>query len=96
MRDHQCCNEDPAAGANVGSPKRILNTGPLDSDPALRLIDYSGGDGERVKYCAQSNCWGEGEEEHYTTTEETYQARGKGIKLEKLPRMFQDAVFGMV
>ena len=92
LRDHQNCNEVSVKGTDAESPKRLIDTGPLDDNPALRLIECSDGDGERVKYCALSYCWGERREKNYMTTRETYQVRRNGITFEELPRTFRDAV----
>lgn len=92
LKDHQICNERPLGCADTEGPKRLIDTGPLDDDPAPRLIDYpDSGDGKMVKYCALSYCWGR-EAENFMTTKETYDLRRAGISLEELPWMFRDAV----
>jgi hypothetical protein len=91
MSDHRACNERSVERADTEGPKRLVDTGSLDGDPTLRLVDYPDTDGEIVKYCALSYCWGK-EGENYTTTRETYDLRREGIKIEELPWMFRDAV----
>ena len=92
LRDHQNCNEGSVVGTDAESPKRLIDTGPLDAEPALRLIDCPDGDGGRLKYCALSHCWGKEEETSYVSTRKTYQLRRNGISFQELPQMFRDAV----
>lgn len=79
-------------GAGAERPKRLIDTGSLDDEPAPRLIDCPDGDGEWEKYCALSYCWGQGGEDYYMTTRESYCVRKAGIPFEELPRLFRDAV----
>jgi hypothetical protein len=91
LTDHKICNEKAPGGADMEGPKRVIDTGPLDGNSTLKLIDYPGSGEELTKYCALSYCWGK-EEENYKTTKETYNSRRRDIKLEELPWMFRDAV----
>jgi hypothetical protein len=89
--EHNACRKSSIGNTEKEGPTRLIDTGPLDGDIALKLVDYPHDDGDEVKYCALSYCWGK-EGENYTTTRETYESRCEGMKLEELPWMFRDAV----
>ena len=57
-RNHQSRDQSSVVGTDTVCPKRLIDTGPLDDDSALRLIDHPDAHGQTVKYCALSYCWG--------------------------------------
>lgn len=92
LADHATCSKDGdnILGGGADGPTRLLDTGSLDGEPVLRLVDHP--DGDRVKYCALSYCWGNEEEENFATTRDMYQDRREGIVLVEMPKTFRDAV----
>ncbi|KAL0934595.1 heterokaryon incompatibility protein [Colletotrichum truncatum] len=85
------CDEHPHCriqGARM--PTRLLDVGTSDSDHIIKLVEPDSGICSH--YITLSYCWGKGIK-HFTTTSETMQARKNGIKVDELPKTFQDAVF---
>lgn len=91
LTGHQACRKNSIGNTDKEGPTRLIDTGPLDGELTLKLVDYPHDDEEEVKYCALSYCWGK-EGENYTTTRDNYELRRKEMKLEELPWMFRDAV----
>ena len=88
-RDHRGCVAEAVAKSDLPNPKRLIDTGPSDEEPALKLIDSPIG---KVKYCALSYCWGKDAAVNYMTTKDTIEARRNGIPFRELPRTFRDAI----
>jgi hypothetical protein len=88
-RDHHECVTEAVEESGLTNPKRLIDSGPLDEEPAPRLIDSPAG---KVKYCALSYCWGNNTTVNYMTTTDTIEARRNGIRFRDLPRTFRDAI----
>lgn len=69
-------------------PRRLVDTGPLDAEPLLRLVE----DVTNVEYCALSYCWGPDPSRNMTTTVASYHQRKRQILMSDLPQALQDAV----
>ncbi|KIW24960.1 uncharacterized protein PV07_10636 [Cladophialophora immunda] len=66
-------------------PTRVINVGSDVQDPFL----YESR-GEEAQYIALSHCWGDSVA--LTTTKENLADRKKGVRMDDLPRTFQDAI----
>lgn len=86
------CGPFPGSSSVVEGPKRLIDTGPLDGDISLTLIDWPGHGAEQVDYCALSYSWGSDPAAHFTTTAATYQQRRNGFDISQLPPTLRDAV----
>lgn len=86
------CRPSPESHGMVEGPKRLIDTGQLDGDISLRLIDWPGSGVEPVRYCALSYSWGPDPAAHFTTTAATYQQRRNGFHITQLPPTLRDAV----
>ncbi|TDZ24651.1 hypothetical protein Cob_v002516 [Colletotrichum orbiculare MAFF 240422] len=84
------CDQHPHCRTEGGPmPTRLLDVGTKDSGSLIRLVEPDPKLCDR--YITLSYCWGDAAK-HFTTTSETIHARKEGIKIEDLPRTFQDAV----
>ncbi|KAK7756356.1 hypothetical protein SLS62_001582 [Diatrype stigma] len=86
------CGPSPESSGMVEGPKRLIDTGPLEGNISLRLIDWPGSGGEPIEYCALSYSWGSDPTAHFTTTVDTYQQRRNGFEITQLPQTLRDAV----
>jgi hypothetical protein len=68
-------------------PTRVLDLGPCDGTDDLRLFVT---EGAKARYAALSHCWGK--HRLLTTTTQNVLAHRQCIKLNSLPKTFQDAV----
>lgn len=66
-------------------PNRLLNIG--ESESKIKLCSTKS---KALRYAALSHCWGDGP--LLTTTLQTLEDRMKGIEIDDLPELFQDAV----
>ncbi|KAK8038617.1 hypothetical protein PG993_007028, partial [Apiospora rasikravindrae] len=69
-------------------PTRVLDLG----HPTAQNLVLLESKGLRGEYCALSYCWGPPNTQTFLTTKETLQDRLRDIRLDDLPRTFQDAV----
>ncbi|KAK1622364.1 heterokaryon incompatibility protein-domain-containing protein [Colletotrichum phormii] len=86
------CNEHDYCSTRGKSPlpSRVLDVGTLESGPFIKLVEP--GADLHDRYITLSYCWGQGSK-HFTTTNETMQARKEGVPLDSLPQTLRDAVF---
>lgn len=88
---HPECETSPRSNQeDAGAwPRRLVDTGPLDAEPSLRLVE----DVAKVEYCALSYCWGPDPSKNLTTTVASYDQHKRQILTSDLPQTLQDAVF---
>ncbi|KAK6065984.1 HET domain-containing protein [Seiridium cupressi] len=90
---HLACRKPSGSrGRNSPGPKRLVDTGALDDEISLRLIEWPLDPSQPVEYCAFSYCWGQDPSLFFTTTLDTYDERLKGFQMEQIPRTIRDAV----
>lgn len=82
VENHEHCNASTAP-----LPSRLLDLNYPSSPDGIRLWEAEGAHGH---YATLSHCWGESG--HFTTSRASIAARKQGIKLEEMPKTFQDAV----
>ncbi|KAI8632545.1 HET-domain-containing protein [Xylariaceae sp. FL1651] len=81
IQNHERCTSGDSA-----LPSRILDLG--EAGDVIKLVGNT--EGQVGKYACLSYCWGEAP--HFTTTQESIEARRAGIRLTDLPRTFFDAI----
>lgn len=87
-RDHDDCGAPEVDAGTSVLPSRLIS---LDhsNDCIVRLIHTSDLDNSTL-YCALSHCWGK--KNTFTTRIDNIEAHGRGVKIEALPRTFQDTI----
>ncbi len=81
IKNHERCDKELTP-----LPSRVIDVN--STDDTVRLIDCPAD--ARAKYISLSHCWGS--TETLTTTQESYEARTKGIPLSHLPKTFFDTI----
>ncbi|KAM0816062.1 putative heterokaryon incompatibility protein [Seiridium cardinale] len=90
---HLACRKPSGSrGRNAPGPKRLVDTGVLDDEISLRLIEWPLDPSQQVEYCALSYCWGQDPSLFFTTTADTYDERLKGFQIAQIPRTIRHAV----
>jgi hypothetical protein len=86
--DSELCGEARALNAITASlPSRLLDLDCSSNHNVIRLWET---EGARGHYATLSHCWGDAG--HFTTSRASIAAKKQRIKLEELPKTFQDAV----
>lgn len=89
---HEVCKKDAASVVNENKqtilPTRLIDISRIE-EGIVTLVDTKGA---RGNYCALSYCWGRDTDKHIKTTRATLSDHQAGIRFERLPQVFKDAI----